>query len=205
MRVAILSLLLLLSSCAPSAPEQQNVSFTAVVESVSEGSVLVHCEDEDLGFDKASVSYDASLKPDVPFVVGQELAITILPEIRESYPVQVTAVEIKPVSEEETVSYKRISGEEAAKMMTGEFAILDVRTQEEFDEGHIQGAILLPYDAITAETAAETLPNQEKTVLVYCRTGRRSEVAAKRLIDLGYTAVYDFGGITTDWRGAVVK
>ena len=61
------------------------------------------------------------------------------------------------------------------------------------------------HDEITADTASEKLPDKNKTVLLYCRTGRRSEIAAKTLIELGYTNVYDFGGITTDWTGEVVK
>lgn len=115
-----------------------------------------------------------------------------------------TDIKIKNV-EETTVEYKKIKGDEAATMMDGDTVVLDVRTQEEFEDGHIQGALLLPYDTITAETAEELLSDKTKTILVYCRTGRRSEIAAKALIELGYTSVYDFGGITSDWNGKVVK
>lgn len=100
--------------------------------------------------------------------------------------------------------YSKITGDEAAKMMTEDVFILDVRTQEEFDEGHIKDAVLLP-DYEIKDRAAEVITDKEQTILVYCRTGRRSEAAAKELIALGYTAVYDFGGITTDWNGEVVK
>ncbi len=103
------------------------------------------------------------------------------------------------------VGNKKISGDEAAEMMSGDVVIIDVRTQDEYDEGHIPNAVLLPYDTITAENAGATAPDKDQTILVYCRTGRRSEAAAKALIELGYTAVYDFGGLETDWNGAVVK
>ncbi len=108
------------------------------------------------------------------------------------------------VAEEEKIAeYREISGEEAAEMMTGDVIILDVRTQEEFDEGHIENAILLPHDQIK-ELAPELLPDKDATILVYCRTGGRSNSASNALVELGYTGVYDFGGITTDWEGEVV-
>jgi len=77
-----------------------------------------------------------------------------------------------------------------------------VRTQEEFDDGHIRDAILLPYDKIRA-MAENVLLIKGQTILVYCRSGRRSETAARELIDMGYTSVYDFGGIL-DWPGEIV-
>jgi len=72
--------------------------------------------------------------------------------------------------------------------------LLDARTQEEYDEGHIESATLLPYDAIAADSAA--LPaDKDATIIVYCRSGRRSAIAARMLADLGYTRIYDLGGI----------
>lgn len=88
-------------------------------------------------------------------------------------------------------------------MMGEDVIILDVRTQAEFAEGHIPNALLLPDNEIK-QRAEELLPDKEQTILVYCRSGRRSELAAKELIQLGYTNVYDFGGIL-DWTGDVVK
>lgn len=85
-----------------------------------------------------------------------------------------------------------------------DLVILDVRTGEEYDEGHIAGSKLLPYDAITAAIAAKALPDKSKPVLVYCRSGRRSAIAAQSLIDLGYTAVFDLGGIQS-WPYGTVK
>jgi len=75
--------------------------------------------------------------------------------------------------------------------------ILDVRTEEEFAEGHIPGAILIPHDAI-ADQAEATLANKDQLILVYCRSGNRSRQAAEALAELGYTNVVEFGGIN-DW------
>lgn len=96
-------------------------------------------------------------------------------------------------------SYQTITADEANTMMeeSDAFILLDVRTQEEFSEKRIDGAILLP-DYEVAETAADVLPDQDALILVYCRSGRRSALAAEALANLGYTNVYDFGGII-DW------
>ena len=101
--------------------------------------------------------------------------------------------------------YQQITQEEAKKIMdSGEdCVILDVREQDEFDEGHIPGAILLPYTEI--ESKAETmLPDKDKQILVYCRSGRRSKIAAEVLVKLGYTNIKEFGGII-DWPYEVEK
>ena len=83
------------------------------------------------------------------------------------------------------------------------FVLLDVRTQEEFDAGHIAGAILLPYDEIALK-AVTVLPDKEKEIVLYCRSGRRSAIAKKALVELGYKDVEDFGGINR-WKGELVK
>ena len=83
------------------------------------------------------------------------------------------------------------------------FVLLDVRTQEEFDAGHIAGAILLPYDEIALK-AATVLPDKEKEIVLYCRSGRRSAIAKKALVELGYKDIEDFGGINR-WKGELVK
>jgi len=77
-----------------------------------------------------------------------------------------------------------------------------VREQSEYDAGHISGAVLLPVGSI-AEKAAETLPDKNAVLLVYCRSGNRSKTASETLLGLGYTQVYDFGGII-DWPYDVV-
>ena len=101
--------------------------------------------------------------------------------------------------------YQQITQEEAKKIMDSgeEYIILDVREQEEFDEGHVPGAILIPYTEI--ENKAETmLPDKDKQILVYCRSGRRSKIASESLAKLGYTNVKEFGGII-DWPYEIVK
>lgn len=98
----------------------------------------------------------------------------------------------------EEKGYQQISQEEAKEMMDSqEVLILDVREQDEYDSGHIPGAVLLPVGSITEESAAEVIPEKDATVLVYCRSGNRSKTAAKALAELGYTGIYEFGGIST--------
>ena len=105
----------------------------------------------------------------------------------------------------EKAMYEQITAEEAKKIMdSGEdYIILDTREQDEFDEGHIPGAILIPYTEIENK-AEEMLPDKDKLILVYCRSGRRSKIAAESLAKLGYTNVKEFGGII-DWPYEVEK
>ena len=87
---------------------------------------------------------------------------------------------------------------------TEDVVILDVREQDEFDASHIPGAILLPVGTITADSAAAVIPEMDTTVLVYCRSGNRSKTASDALVKLGYTQIYEFGGIN-DWPGEVER
>lgn len=98
-----------------------------------------------------------------------------------------------------------IDAEKAMEMMASgnPYTLVDVRTQEEFDDGHIEGALLLPNDQLET-LAAEQLPDKDAVILVYCRSGNRSAAASELLVELGYTNVYDFGGIM-DWPGEIVK
>ena len=104
----------------------------------------------------------------------------------------------------DTVEYKKISASDAkTRMDSGDtIVILDVRTQEEYDAGHIAGAILVPNETIS-DKQPELLPDLNAEILVYCRSGNRSAQAAKKLIAIGYTNVADFGGII-DWPYDVV-
>ncbi len=104
----------------------------------------------------------------------------------------------------EANSYQTITAEEAKKMMddTESIIVLDVRTQEEYEEGHIKDSLLIPDYEIT-ETAETVLTDKSAAILVYCRSGRRSANASQALADLGYENVYDFGGII-DWPYDVV-
>ena len=96
-------------------------------------------------------------------------------------------------------SYEQITPAEAKAIMDEKdgYVILDVRTQEEFDEAHIEGAILIPDYEIT-DRAESVLKDKDQLILVYCRSGRRSKLAASDLVTLGYTNVKEFGGII-DW------
>ncbi|HSW35893.1 MAG TPA: rhodanese-like domain-containing protein [Candidatus Limnocylindrales bacterium] len=98
-------------------------------------------------------------------------------------------------NEAQTLEYIKITAAEAKVMMDSEEVIvLDVRTPEESKVSRIAGSLLIP-DYEIDRLAAEKLPDKDATILVYCASGRRSEKASRQLIELGYTNVYDFGGI----------
>ena len=107
------------------------------------------------------------------------------------------------ISEGANAEYIKISPREARDMITVDVVILDVRTQEEYDAGHVANAVLLPYDEVRERIAA-LVPDKDKIILVYCRAGVRSKRAALELIELGYTQVFDVGGMT-DSIGEIVK
>lgn len=102
-------------------------------------------------------------------------------------------------------SYEQISPEQAKSIMDSQtdYVIIDARTQEEYDAGHIEGAVLMPEYEV-AQRAENELPDKNQLILVYCRSGRRSKIAAQALADLGYTNVKEFGGII-DWEYETVK
>ena len=104
-----------------------------------------------------------------------------------------------------SATYDQISGAQAKALMDSEsgYIIIDARTQEEYDEGHIPGAILIPEYEI-ADRAEKELHDKNQLILVYCRSGRRSKIAAEELVKLGYTNVKEFGGII-DWEYETVK
>ena len=104
-----------------------------------------------------------------------------------------------------SATYEQISGAEAKALMDSEsgYIIIDARTQSEYDEGHIPGAILIPEYEIS-DRAEKELPDKDQLILVYCRSGRRSKIAAEELVKLGYTNVKEFGGII-DWEYEIVK
>ena len=108
------------------------------------------------------------------------------------------------IEKNEFGTYIHISQAEAMKIMAGDepCVIVDVRRPDEFAKGHIPGAINVPNEGIADEQPAE-LPDLDPVLLVYCQTGRRSAAASKKLADIGYTRVLEFGGIMT-WKGEVV-
>lgn len=101
-------------------------------------------------------------------------------------------------------SYQQISMKKAMEVMETEknYIILDVRTQEEYAQKHIPGAICVPNETITTNEIPE-LPQKDQLILVYCRSGNRSKQAAEKLAKLGYTNIMEFGGII-DWPGKTV-
>ncbi len=114
------------------------------------------------------------------------------------------SVDSKEVKEVKKAEYKKITSDEAKNiMLTEKPIVVDVRSLEEYNEGHIPNAISVPLETIENEAEAK-LKNKDDLILVYCRSGRRSREAALRLIEKGYTNVIDFGGIQ-DWNGEVVK
>jgi rhodanese-related sulfurtransferase len=203
---AMILILCILAGCVlptPSSDEKgENLTFTATIEQVYDGGILVVAEDIK-EFDKAHVRYHESLTLDFTPEAGQRVKITILPEIAESYPVQVVATEVVPLLEKAV--YRTITPEEAKKMLESseDIILLDVRTEGEYKEGHIKGAILLP-DTQVEQMAATVLPDLNQTILIYCRSGRRSKAAAQKLIEMGYTQVLDLGGII-NWPYEIVK
>ncbi len=100
--------------------------------------------------------------------------------------------------------YIHITQEEAAEMMKSDdgHIIVDVRTHDEYRSGHIPGAVCIPVESIGSEQPDE-LPDLDQVILIYCRSGRRSKTAAGKLVSIGYTNIYEFGGIT-DWTGETV-
>lgn len=104
---------------------------------------------------------------------------------------------------EQKAEYRVISAEEAKEMMTDDVLILDVRSQSEYHDGHIANSELLPHDMILAGELGP-IESKDQVVLIYCRSGNRSGQAARYLVEQGYTAIYDFGGII-DWPYEIVK
>lgn len=101
-------------------------------------------------------------------------------------------------------TYIQIDQEKAKEMMAVNdgHVIVDVRRADEYAAGHIPGAILIPNESIGTEKP-EQLPDKDQIILIYCRSGNRSKQAAQKLADMGYTNIYEFGGINT-WTGEVV-
>ena len=104
------------------------------------------------------------------------------------------------------MTYKMVSMTEGLEIAKNnpDAIIVDVRHDDEYKAGHIPGAVLLTMETITAETAAKVLPDKKQMILIYCRSGRRSKIAAQNLLDLGYTNLIEFGGIL-DYKGKIEK
>ena len=121
---------------------------------------------------------------------------------------QIAQADNEVVNATQVPSFQKISPEYAKQLMDTEknYIIIDVRTIEEYNEGHVKNAISLPNEEIVvgSEKVATILPNKDQMLLVYCRSGKRAADASTKLVNMGYTNVYSFGGII-DWPYEVVK
>lgn len=208
-----LAIVLFLVGCHMST---KNITLNAKVTAVSESSILLDTIDYK-DFDKASVGITNKTKildeKDEAININDlkendELELIILPEVRESYPVQVTAVKVKRVKQSEVTDmvsqYQKITPKQAKEIMDIEdVVVLDVREQNEYNTGHIKNSILIPVNEMKTK-APELLKDKQKKILVYCRSGRRSAAASEQLAKMGYTNVLDFGGIN-DWPYETVR
>jgi len=185
-------------------------SITGVVTEVHDQYIQIHIENE--GYPSGAdcdVSLDVENEDGTcsPINVGDEVVVYYDGSIAESDPMQINTVYAITLREPERRegSYIQISMDEAVKMMEQEtdYIILDVRTPEEFAQEHIPGAINVPNETIRKKAIPE-LPREDQLILVYCRSGNRSKQASEKLVSLGYTNVYEFGGIN-EWTGETVS
>ena len=177
-------------------------NITGVVKEADENAILIENEKGEYWVSLNVENKDSTTH----FNLGDEVVVYYNGIIAESYPMQINtvyAITLKePADRAENnreAVYVNITAEEAKQIMDSEegYIILDVRTQEEYDQGHIPGAILIP-DTEVEVTAEEVLTDKDQLLLVYCRSGRRSKLASEILVELGYTNIKEFGGII-DW------
>ena len=177
-------------------------NITGIVKEANENAILIENEKGEYWVSLNVENKDSTTH----FNLGDEVVVYYNGNIAESYPMQINTVYAITLKEpadraennREPV-YVNITAEEAKQIMDSEegYVILDVRTQEEYDQGHIPGAILIPDTEINLRAEKE-LTDKDQLLLVYCRSGRRSKLAAEALVELGYTNIKEFGGII-DW------
>ena len=177
-------------------------NITGIVKEANENAILIENEKGEYWVSLNVENKDSTTH----FNLGDEVVVYYNGNIAESYPMQINtvyAITLKePADRAENnreAVYVNITAEEAKQIMDSEegYVILDVRTQEEYDQGHIPGAILIP-DTEVEVTAEDVLTDKDQLILVYCRSGRRSKLASEILVELGYTNIKEFGGII-DW------
>lgn len=185
-------------------------SITGTVTEIHDRYIQIHIKNDGYpnGAD-CNVSLDVENKDGIysPICVGDKVVVYYDGFIAESSPMQINtvyAITLHTPAEREG-TYKQISMDEAVTMMEEQtdYIILDVRTPQEFAEKHIPNAINVPNESIGDKTIPE-LPREDQLILVYCRSGNRSKQASEKLVALGYTNVYEFGGIN-DWTGETVR
>ena len=203
----------LLSGCAGDGTKtlEDHPRVQGVVESLAADSLTLKVEPGEEALqssDRIVVFLDKLNGEDTPeLAVGDRIAVYYDGQIAESYPAQIHQVygivRLDTTQEEVEASvaaFTQITPQQAKAYMEQmpQAIVLDVREEYEYEAGHIPGAVLFPLGTIERGSAAQVIPEQDTMVLVYCRSGSRSKMAANRLVQLGYTQVYEFGGIL-DW------
>lgn len=156
---------------------------------------------EQLTHELITIQMPADSQPANP---GALMEFVILDAIRESYPMQASGVSSKVISETSPSILAPIElGQKLLNHMAADAYLLDVRTPEEFAEGHIEGSINLPLDEVEAKIST-VVPDQTKTIMIYCRSGNRSNTAAQQLKGLNYSIVFDLGGVN-GYQGELIK
>ena len=177
-------------------------NITGVVKEANEQSILIENEKGEYWVSLNVENKDSTTH----FNLGDEVVVYYNGIIAESYPMQINTVYAITLKEpadraenNQEAVYVNITAEEAKQIMDREegYIILDVRTREEYDQGHIPGAMLIPDTEIETK-AEEVLTDKDQLLLVYCRSGRRSKLASEILVELGYTNIKEFGG-NIDW------
>ena len=195
--------------------EEEQYEFIGTIIDVYNNSIIVEPEEgtnERKSSDKISMVIKRPTDGTNDFyVIGNKVKITYNGVIMESYPAQIVATKVELIGGDSLNKdnikgeIKNVSMDEIVNIMSENqnYIILDVRTVEEYNNGHIPNAICIPNETIS-EDVINKLPNKEQLILIYCRSGNRSKQAAQKLIKLGYTNLIEFGGII-DWKGEIVK
>ena len=198
--VSLAVILLILTTAAGCTDKESRFTVTAEITGLAEGGVTILADyPETAGFTSAFVAVPETVAEGFTFKTGQKVEITLRHTAGGSGTDDLEAVAVKLIEEQDvTVPYQTITPEQAKQFIdAGGSVILDVRQPDEYATGHIRSAVLLPVGEIEAQSAT-VLPDKDMKILVYCRSGNRSAVAAAALQTLGYTDVNDFGGII-DW------
>ena len=195
--------------------EEEQYEFVATIIGAYDSSILVEPE-EGANERKSSDKISMIIKRPTDgindfYVVGNKVKITYNGVIMESYPAQIVATKVELIGGDSLSKdnikgeIKNVSMDEIVNIMSENqnYMILDVRTVEEYNNGHIPNAICIPNETIS-EDVINKLPNKEQLILIYCRSGNRSKQAANKLQELGYTNLIEFGGII-DWKGEIEK
>lgn len=192
----VFGLVSLLGACG-SKTVDKNINFTLLVQEVNGNQLMGFVFGSGVD-DMASVYYPDDYLLDFVLKAGNKLLIEASPLIKESYPVQISAVEVKLAP----VASMMIKEKQLLVIMANfDVVVLDVRSREEYLDGHIPEAILLPNTEIKDKIEQLALTS-DQIIVVYCKSGNRSRQAAETLVALGYTNIYDFGGFG-NWTGEI--